>query len=906
MPTLHIVMARQTNKTSGEAGPAATPLMTQYYAVKAKYPDALLLFRVGDFYETFGEDAEKAARALGITLTSRNNGGSDIPLAGFPYHSLDLYLPRLVRAGYRVAICEQMEKPVPGKVVKRSVTEVITPGVTTDDALLEHNRNNFLATLCYGKNEQYGIAFLDISTGEFFVSEGDQPTIDKLLQGFRPSEVILPKSRVKEFVATFGDKFYCFTLEDWIFTFDFGREKLLTHFQTNSLKGFGIEEMDMAQTAAGAALHYLNTTENKRLSHIRGLSRLQNDQYVWLDRFTIRNLELAFSNHENGVSLLDVLDQTLSPMGARLLKKWVLLPLFSLSRIRERQDTVAWFVNTDMAQQELEPHVRQIGDLERLMAKTAVGKINPREIMQLRKALLAIDAIRAQLLGPTHQDAPRALRSIGESLNPCLTLRQLIETKLAPEPPVDVRKGGAIADGADHELDELRHIVRHSRELLLEIQQRESERTGIPSLKIGYNNVFGYYLEVTAKWKDHTPSDWIRKQTIANGERFITQELKELEQKILGAEEKITELEERIFRSLVEETGAYIQQVQLNAQMVARLDCLLSFAKTARQRHYCRPELDESNAIDIRNGRHPVIETQLPVGEPYIPNDVYLDSESVQIILITGPNMAGKSALLRQTALITLMAQMGSFVPADSARIGLVDKVFTRVGASDNISGGESTFMVEMNETALIMNNISDRSLILLDEIGRGTSTYDGISIAWSIVEYLHDNGRARPKTLFATHYHEMNELAEKLERVYNFHVSTREVGHKVLFLRKLAPGGSNHSFGIHVARMAGMPQGIVERATDILRELEDKHIDLPDAPGIASAEILPDLPAVPLQQLRKKAKNLASPMQLHIFDVDEFTLRIKEELLNLDLNTMTPMDALWKLNELRKIAEKK
>ncbi len=891
-----------TNNGSAATGGATTPLMQQYIQVKTKYPDAILLFRVGDFYETFGEDAVKASRALGITLTSRNNGGLDIELAGFPYHSLDVYLPRLVRAGYRVAICEQMEKPVPGKVVRRAVTEVVTPGVTTDDALLNHNTNNFLATVAYGKNEQFGAAFLDISTGEFFVSEGDTGTIDKLLQSFKPAEVILPKSRVKEFSAIYGEKFYTNTLEDWIFTHDFAREKLLNHFQTQSLKGFGVEEFELGQTAAGAALHYLAATENNKLSHITALSRLQTDKYVWLDRFTIRNLELVASNHENGISLLQVLDKTVSPMGARLLRKWVLLPLTSLIQIAERHDIVSFFVENQEFAQEMEPHIRHMGDLERLMSKTAVGKINPREVMQLRRALMAVEQLKKML--HTGEEGLLPLRKLSESLQPCLTLRERIERDLAPDPPVDVRKGGAIADGADPTLDDLRHVVRNSRELLLEIQQREIERTGITSLKIAFNNVFGYYIEVTSKWKDQVPPEWTRKQTIANGERFITDELKHLEAKILGAEEKILELEDKIFRSLIEEIGQYIQPIQHDAQLIARLDCLLSFSKVAVKNNYKRPELDESTVLDIRDGRHPVIETQLPVGEQYIPNDVYLDNDAVQVMLITGPNMAGKSALLRQTALIALMAQMGSFVPAESARIGLVDKVFTRVGASDNISGGESTFMVEMNETALIMNNISDRSLILLDEIGRGTSTYDGISIAWSLAEYLHDNERARPKTLFATHYHELNELSETHERIHNFHVSTKEVGHRVIFLRKLTPGGSNHSFGIHVARMAGMPQVIVERANEILKTLEDKTVEgnKPATENNSSGSEKQTTQA----QMRKKVKNIGAPLQLHIFDVDDYTLKIKEELLNLDLNTMTPMDALWKLNELVKIAGKK
>ncbi len=897
-------MARTKSGESADKGVTVTPLMAQYGQVKAKYPDALLLFRVGDFYETFGEDAVKAAKALGITLTSRNNGGSDIELAGFPYHALDLYMPRLVRAGYRVAICEQMEKPVPGKVVRRSVTEIVTPGVTTDDSLLEHNRNNFLLALSFAKNDQFGLAFLDISTGEFFVSEGDAATTDKLIQSFRPSEIVMPKSRQKEFAAQFGDKHYISTLEDWIFTTDYGREKLLQHFKVNSLKGFGVDELDLVQCAAGAALHYLATTENNRLAHIGTLSRLQTDQFVWLDRFTIRNLELVASNHETGVSLLQIMDKTISPMGARMLKKWVLLPLTNQRQIEERLDAVQFFKENDAFSSHLDTPIRQIGDLERLMSKTAVGKINPRELMQLRRALGAIHTVKTALHDPAQYGAaveiPAALKRLGEGLNPCLSLLERIEHMIAPDPPADVRKGGAIADGANPDLDELRGIVTNSRDLLLGIQQREIERTGITSLKIAFNNVFGYYLEVTSKWKDQVPADWVRKQTIANGERYITDELKVLEGKILGAEEKILELEERIFREMVDEVAAFIAPIQHNAQLVARLDCLLAFARLAEQRHYARPDMNDSLVIDIKDGRHPVIETQLPIGESFIPNDIYLGNDDVQIMLITGPNMAGKSALLRQTALIVLMAQMGSFVPAKSAVIGLCDKVFTRVGASDNISGGESTFMVEMNETALIMNNISERSLILLDEIGRGTSTYDGISIAWSLTEYLHNNERAHPKTLFATHYHELNELSETHERIHNFHVSTREVGHKVIFLRKLTPGGSNHSFGIHVARMAGMPQHIVERAQEILRTLEEKHIESGPATVTSTA------PEPKTENLRKKVKGIGAPMQLHIFDVDEYTLRIKEELLGIDLNTMTPIDALWKLNELVKIAGKK
>ncbi|MCS7036159.1 MAG: DNA mismatch repair protein MutS [Saprospiraceae bacterium] len=906
-------MARPSKNANPAKASSTTPLMAQYAAVKAQHPDAILLFRIGDFYETFGEDAIKTANTLGITLTNRNNGGSDIELAGFPHHALEMYLPRLVRAGYRVAICEQMEKPIPGKVVRRSVTEIVTPGVTLSDALLENRQNNYLAVLAFGKNEHYGLAFLDISTGEFFACEGNASVVDKLLQSFRPAEVVLPKSRLKEFTAYFGDRFYTYTLEDWIFTTSFGREKLLLHFQSTSLKGFGIEELELAQAAAGAALHYLAATENTRLAHIRQISRLQTDAFVWLDRFTIRNLELVQPNHESGVSLLQVLDHTVSPMGARLLKKWVLLPLTNLQQIRERQDAVELLLRHRSLARQLEGYLRHVGDLERLVAKASVGKINPRELLQLRRALIALDAVK-RLLQPTGTPAEEGvaedtavhqalaspmgagLRRLGEALSPCTGLRERIGTAIHPEAPVDVRKGGAIADGAHPQLDELRHIVRDIRELLIGIQQREAERTGIPSLKVGFNSVFGYYLEVTSKWADKVPTDWIRKQTTTNSERYITPELKELETKILGAEERILELEEQIFRDVIHETADYIGPIQQNAQVIARLDCLLSFAKVAEKYGYARPELDDSLVIDIKAGRHPVIETQLPLGETYVPNDVFLDSDSMQILLITGPNMAGKSALLRQTALIVLMAQMGSFVPAQSARIGLVDKVFTRVGASDNISSGESTFMVEMNETALIMNNISDRSLILLDEIGRGTSTYDGISIAWSIAEYLHDNGRARPKTLFATHYHELNELAERHERIHNFHISTREVGHKVIFLRKLAPGGTNHSFGIHVARMAGMPAEIVERSQEILRTLEADGSRL-------SAEPAP-LPKA--EAVKERVRQVQPRLQLQIFDADEYTRKIREELLALDLNTMTPIDALWKLNELRKIAEKK
>jgi DNA mismatch repair protein MutS len=898
-------MARTKKDSAQSAEPGKvviTPLMAQYFSVKSQYPDAVLLFRVGDFYETFGEDAIRASQALGITLTSRNNGGSDIELAGFPFHAMDMYLPRLVRAGYRVAICEQMEKPVPGRVVRRSVTEVVTPGVTTDDALLSHHTNNYLCTVAYGRQDHFGIAFLDISTGEFFATEGGSAHVDKLLQSFQPAEVVMPKSRHKEFAAAFGDRWYINTLEDWIFTKDFGREKLLRHFQVSTLKGFGLEELPLSQAASGAALQYLLSTENNKLAHITRIGRLHTEQYVWLDRFTIRNLELVHPNHENGRSLLLVLDHTLSPMGARLLKKWVLLPLTNLNAIRERHLLVGHLKDRSDLSTQMQVPIRQIGDLERLMSKTATGKINPREVQQLKRSLQAIDQLQQMLCQPDKPPrasggAEDALFRIGESLHPCASLRQRIERELAEDPPADLRKGSVMADGADAVLDELRHLIRNSKSLLLALQQRESERTGIPALKIGFNNVFGYYLEVTNKYKDLVPTDWIRKQTVANGERLITQELKVLESDILGAEDKIAERESTLFKSLVDAIGEYIQPLQHNAQLVARLDCLLSMARAAEKMGYVCPEMDDSLAIDIREGRHPVIETQLPVGEPYIPNDILLDNNGPQIALITGPNMAGKSALLRQTALIVLMGQMGSFVPAHSARMGLIDKVFTRVGASDNISGGESTFMVEMNETALILNNLSERSLILLDEIGRGTSTYDGLSIAWSITEYLHNNDRARPKTLFATHYHELSALADQHERIQNMHVSTRQSGQKVLFLRKLQPGSSNHSFGIHVAQMAGVPPAVVSRAREILGQLEQQHLADPAAPNSGVPQT---------GDTKAYARNLKAPMQLQIFETDPYTVQIREQLLALNLDTMTPIDAMWKLHELRRIAEKK
>ncbi|MEM1214230.1 MAG: DNA mismatch repair protein MutS [Bacteroidota bacterium] len=871
--------------------------MQQYFGVKAKHPSAILLFRVGDFYETFGEDAVVAAQVLGIVLTSRNNGGSDIELAGFPHHSLDTYLPRLIRAGHRVAICEQLEKPSKEKkIVKRGVTEIVTPGLAVDDKLLDHKTNNFLASLHAGRKGKYGLALFDISTGEFLVCEGSRDYVDKLIQSFRPAEVILSKDQKKGFQEHFGERFHLFTLDEWVYTYDYTREKLLTHFEVQSLKGFGVEEMDLAQVASGAILHYLETTENKNIRHLTSIGRIQPDRYVWLDRFTIRNLELVYSPHETGVPLINILDHTISPMGGRLLKKWVVLPLKNVEEIEARLSVVEYFTQQDELVDTLGSFLRQIGDLERLISKVPLGKINPKEIRHLKRALEALPGIQ-QALSETNNSL---LSKIGEGLEPCGPLCELIGQRVVEEPPVNLTKGGVIADGCSAELDDLRDIMKNGRNRLVEIKEREVERTGISSLKIGFNNVFGYYLEVTSKYKNDVPEEWIRKQTLTNAERYITDELKVLEDKILGAEEKVLVLEASLYEQLVLEMADYIAPIQRNALLIARLDCLLSFAKVAVKHHYCRPAMDDSFVIDIEAGRHPVIEQQLPLGEAYVPNDVFLDHEQQQIMMITGPNMAGKSALLRQTALICLMAQMGSFVPAQAARLGIVDKVFTRVGASDNISSGESTFMVEMNETASIMNNISDRSLILLDEIGRGTSTYDGISIAWSIAEFLHHNGQGRPKTLFATHYHELNELADKFDRIKNFNVSVKEVGGKVIFLRKLTAGGSQHSFGIHVAKLAGMPRGIVERATSILTQLEQKHID--DNPGERSADVQGNTPNV----ARPATEAISTEaMQLSIFEtVDPVAGQLKAALLDVELNNMTPIECMMKLNELKKLLE--
>ena len=862
-----------------------TPLMQQYFAVKQQHPEAILLFRVGDFYETFGEDAVKASKTLGIVLTARNNGGSNIELAGFPYHSMNLYLPRLVKAGFRVAICEQLEKPSKEKkIVKRGVTEVVTPGVTGIESLLDHKTSNYLASVYFGKKNECAVAFLDISTGEFLISEGSESYIDKLLQSLHPAEVVFSKDKKEKFEKKFGDKFYVFTLDEWVFTHDYAREKLIGQFEVGSLKGFGIEEMHNAQIAAGAALHYLATTENHNLKHISSISRILPDKYVWLDRFTIRNLELIYAQHETGIPLINVLDKTITPMGGRLLKKWVVLPLKSVPEITSRQNIVTYFIDNQEFTNDFEVQLKLIGDLERLISKVPLGKINPREVRQLRKALEATDVLKKLLI----ETGETPLTKIADALNPCPDLCRRIENSVVGEPPVNLTKGGVIADGFNTELDEYRSIIKNAKDLLLGIQQTEAERTGITNLKIGFNNVFGYYLEVTNKHKNLAPEEWVRKQTLTNAERYITDELKKLETKILGAEEKALALETSLFEQLVLDLVDFIKPIQHNAALIARLDCLYSFAKVATRQNYVRPEINDSLEIDIKNGRHPVIETQLPLGEDYVPNDVFLDSEAQQVLMITGPNMSGKSAILRQTALICLMAQMGSFVPAASAKIGLVDKVFTRVGASDNISSGESTFMVEMNETASIMNNISDRSLILLDEIGRGTSTYDGISIAWSIAEFLHNNGTAKPKTLFATHYHELNELANRFDRIKNYNVAVKEVSGKVIFLRKLTPGGSHHSFGIHVAKLAGMPRPVIERAIQILQQIETK-MDSTDGDS--------DTPNVS----QPATDNISSAYQLSIFEtVDETAGKLKAVIEDIDVNSMTPIECMMKLNELK------
>ncbi|MEZ5013089.1 MAG: DNA mismatch repair protein MutS [Chitinophagales bacterium] len=857
-----------------------TPLMQQYNRIKSKHPDAVLLFRVGDFYETFSEDAIIASKVLGIVLTKRANGSaSHIELAGFPHHALDAYLPKLVRAGYRVAICEQLEDPKTVKtIVKRGVTELITPGIATNEKLLDTRSNNYLASY-FGEKDKMGMSFLDISTGEFFVAQGNMEYFEKLLHSLQPAEVILPKQQQKHFKEAFGSKFYIYALEDWVFTEDYTKEKLLAHFGTQSLKGFGIDDMQLAIIAAGASIHYLSDTEHNNIGHITGISRLAEDKYVWLDRFTIRNLELIYSVSDDGTGLLDVLDATITPMGSRLLKRWIIMPLKDKAAIDARLDMVSTFITDPELGKTIVHTLKAVGDLERLVSKVSLQKIQPREVLQLNRALHAIEPLKQALMTSGNEH----IREIGDQLHLCALIREKMDAEIAEDAPALAVKGGMIKDGIHAELDELRNIGRSGKEFLLKLQQDESARTGIPSLKIGFNNVFGYYLEVTNKYKDVVPPDWIRKQTLTNGERFITPLLKEYEEKILGAEEKIAAIEQQIYEALIFSLQEYVRPIQLNAALIARLDVLLSFAHIAVQNNYRKPEINESLVLEIEAGRHPVIEQHLPPGEEYVPNNMLLDADDQQIIIITGPNMAGKSALLRQTALIVLMAQMGSFVPARSAQVGIVDKIFTRVGASDNISSGESTFMVEMHETASIMNNLSARSLILLDEIGRGTSTYDGISIAWSLCEYLHNHPGARAKTLFATHYHELNELENKFERIRNYHVSTKEAGNKVIFLRTLQPGGSKHSFGIHVAKMAGMPPEIVHRANTILKQLEEKHIgvDLQDK----------------LKEIQKQT------YQLNLFSMDDPTLlQLKELLEDIDINSLSPIEALMKLKELQEV----
>jgi DNA mismatch repair protein MutS len=858
-----------------------TPLMQQYNAIKAKYPGALLLFRVGDFYETFGEDAVKTAQILGIVLTRRGTGPNGaLELAGFPHHSLDNYLSKLVRAGQRVAICDQLEDPKTTKtIVKRGVTELVTPGVAYNDNILSQKSNNYLAAVYFDKNS-IGVSFADISTGEFLVAQGDAEYIDKLLQGFKPNEVVFQKSKRKEFLENFGDKFYTFHLDDWAFTNDYANEILTKHFEVASLKGFGVDKLQTGIVAAGVVLHYLNETEHRNLKHISSISRLEEDKYVWLDRFTIRNLELVSSTNDNAITLFEVLDQTSTPMGARLLHKWIIMPLKELKPIQERLGVVEFLIKKEPLLEEFLTHIKQIGDLERLISKVGLQKVGPRELCQLKKALYHIESVKKiaeEVKNPF-------LSVLADQLNPCLTIREKLERELQQDPPALLIKGNVIAEGIDEDLDRLRKIAFGGKDYLVEIQKREAAITGIPSLKVAFNNVFGYYLEVTHTHKDKVPADWIRKQTLVNAERYITPELKQYEEQILGAEEKIQQIEIRLYNELVYQVAAYIKQIQLNAFQIAQLDVLLCFAQLAIKNHYVKPEITTGKALDIKGGRHPVIEKRLPVGEEYITNDVFLDNDTQQIIIITGPNMSGKSAILRQTGLIVLMAQMGCFVPAKAASIGLIDKIFTRVGASDNLSSGESTFMVEMNETASILNNISDNSLILLDEIGRGTSTYDGISIAWAIAEFLHTHPTARPKTLFATHYHELNELANTMSRVKNFNVSIKEVSNKVIFLRKLVPGGSEHSFGIHVAKMAGMPPKLINRANEILKKLE---IDRTEGQSIKDSI--------------KKVQNQAYQLQMFAID-DPVLVKIRDTLNNLDVNILTPVEALLKLDEIQRI----
>ena len=878
---MYITFNTIKNLAAKETEVKETPLMKQYNEIKRKYPDACLLFRVGDFYETFGEDAVRASKILGITLTKRGAGSvTETALAGFPHHSINTYLPKLVKAGLRVAICDQLEDPKMTKtIVKRGVTELITPGVSMNDEVLQSKSNNFLASIYFGK-KNIGISFLDVSTGEFLTSQGNQEYIDKLLQNFNPSEVLIPKNNKNDFKDFFGSDYHPFYLEDWIYKEDYAFEKLTQHFQTVSLKGFGIEELQEGVVASGAILYYLSETQHNRVQHITSIQRIAEDSYVWMDRFTIRNLELYHSYNPNAVTLLEVIDRTLSPMGGRLLKRWLALPLKDIHKIRDRHQVVFYLKENQEVLQKIQFQIKQISDLERLISKIASGKVSPREVVYLKESLDAIIPIKTIAL----ESDQEAVKIIGDSLHSCELLREKIKTTLNQDAPVAIIKGNAIAKGINAELDELRAISTSGKEFLEGIEKRESENTGISSLKISFNNVFGYYIEVRNTHKDKVPAEWIRKQTLVNAERYITEELKEYETKILGAEEKIHKLEVALFEQLVAWIATYIKPVQLNANLIAQLDCLTSFAQLAIENNYVCPEIDDSFELEIKNGRHPVIEKQLPVGTPYIANDVYLDRETQQLIMITGPNMSGKSAILRQTALIVLLAQMGSFVPADAVRMGMVDKIFTRVGASDNISMGESTFMVEMNETASILNNISDRSLVLLDEIGRGTSTYDGISIAWAIADFLHEHP-SRPKTLFATHYHELNEMSAILPRIQNFNVSVKELKDTVLFVRKLVKGGSAHSFGIHVAKMAGMPQTVILKAQKLLKKLEKEH----------SGDALNGI------------KQEKDEMQMSFFNLDDPLLEeIKEEILSLDINTLTPIESLMKLNEIKRMLTKK
>ena len=864
-----------------------TPMMKQFLDLKAKHPDAVMLFRCGDFYETYSTDAIVASEILGITLTKRANGkGKTIEMAGFPHHALDTYLPKLIRAGKRVAICDQLEDPkLTKKLVKRGITELVTPDVSINDNVLNYKENNFLAAVHFGK-ASCGVAFLDISTGEFLTAEGPFDYVDKLLNNFGPKEILFERGKRLMFEGNFGSKFFTFELDDWVFTESTAREKLLKHFETKNLKGFGVEHLKNGIIASGAILQYLTMTQHTQIGHITSLARIEEDKYVRLDKFTVRSLELIGSMNDGGSSLLNVIDRTISPMGARLLKRWMVFPLKDEKPINDRLNVVEYFFRQPDFKELIEEQLHLIGDLERIISKVAVGRVSPREVVQLKVALQAIEPIKQACLEADNA----SLNRIGEQLNLCISIRDRIAKEINNDPPLLINKGGVIKDGVNEELDELRRISYSGKDYLLQIQQRESEQTGIPSLKVAYNNVFGYYIEVRNIHKDKVPPEWIRKQTLVNAERYITQELKEYEEKILGAEDKILVLETQLYTDLVQALMEFIPQIQINANQIARLDCLLSFANVARENRYIRPIIEDNDVLDIRQGRHPVIEKQLPIGEKYIANDVMLDSDTQQIIIITGPNMAGKSALLRQTALITLLAQIGSFVPAESAHIGLVDKIFTRVGASDNISVGESTFMVEMNEAADILNNVSSRSLVLFDELGRGTSTYDGISIAWAIVEYIHEHPKAKARTLFATHYHELNEMEKSFKRIKNYNVSVKEVDNKVIFLRKLERGGSEHSFGIHVAKMAGMPKSIVKRANDILKQLEADNRQQ----GIASK------PMAEVGETR-------GGMQLSFFQLEDPVLcQIRDEILNLDVNNLTPLEALNKLNDIKRIVKGK